>query len=291
MSYFGSPTTPISAEWDALGASSSFYASAGRKVLVCLALVDRTESARPLGLAAWNDAQAVAALDALVDQAYATFGDELFALSFGTEVDRWLGAAKKTERAELASLLDHAIDYAKNHPARPPASVVGITISTDALDSMPGELPPLLDKSDAIVAVYEAVDSSFAARPASSASGDLDALAALAQMEAGYKPILLQSVGYPSAPENASSPEQQQGFYDSMFLALATRRDRFPLVVIDGLYERESSDCVTQAALRGAQDDPAAEAMYCSFGLKDTSGTAKPALASVLDGLATFSSP
>jgi hypothetical protein len=285
---FSGPTTPANAEWTQLASSADFYASISRKILVCLSLVDRTDPARPVGLTgAWDSSATLAALDDLIDKTYSTFGSELVALSFGNEIDRFLEQAPTAEQAQLVALVEHGVTYAKNHPARPPESAVGVTFSSRADVPLPASL---LAASDALVFVYHAVDESFAAHPPEAAAG-LDALAKLAESDAGNKPVFLQSVAYPSSEQNESSPEQQASFYASLFQALATRRQKFPFVVIEGLYDESTEDCATQASLIGAAASSDAEAMFCSFGLREDTGAPKPAQATVLDGLATFSSP
>lgn len=290
---FSGPTTPVNDVWLRLSNRSAFHASTGRRLLVCLTLVDRTDPAKPAGLAGkWDSPGTQLALDALIDKAYATFGDELYLLSFGNEVDRFLAAAPVGERTELVNLVEHGIGYAKNHPQRPIGSLVGVTFGSRAVsETVPASVSELMNASDALVFAYQAVEASYLANTPGSVATELDSLAAVGQSDAGGKPVVLQRVAYPSAAENESSLDQQNEFYQAFFEALLTRRDRFPFVVIDGLYDENDEDCANQAALIDATGNAKAEAMYCSFGLRETSGTPKPAFATVIDGLATFSSP
>jgi hypothetical protein len=290
---FSGPTTPVNDAWMRLSNSAAFHASTGRKLLVCLSVVDRIESAKPAGLTGkWDAAATLLALDALIDKTYATFGSELYLLSLGNEVDRYLATATSGERAELVNLLDHGIDYAKNHPQRPAESFVGVTFGSRAVsETVPTTVSALMNASDALVFAYQAVEATYVANTPGSVATELDALAAVGQSDAGGKPVVLQRVAYPSAAENESSVDQQNEFYQALFDALLTRRDRFPFVVIDGLYDENAEDCATRASLIDAAGNAKAEAMFCSFGLRETSGTPKPAFATVIDGLATFSSP
>jgi hypothetical protein len=148
-----------------------------------------------------------------------------------------------------------------------------------------------MSESDALVFAYLAVDPAYVAHTPNSVATELDALAALGQSDAAGKPVVLQRVAYPSASENESNLDQQSEFFEALFAALLTRRDRFPFVVIDGLYDENAEDCATQAALVGASGNAKAEAMYCSLGLRDTGGQPKPAFSTVIDGLSTFASP
>lgn len=291
---FSGPTVPVNAEWSQLSNTAGFYASIGRKLLVCLSLVDRIDSARPAGLSGkWDATGTQLALDALIDKTYATFGSELYMLTFGNEIDRYLESVAPGERTELVNLLQHGIDYAKSHPQRPPDSLVGVTFASRAvLETPPSSVSALMTKSDALVFNYQAVGPQYVSHTPGSVASELDTLAAVGQSDAGgAKPVVLQRVAYPSAAENESSIDQQDDFYRALFEALLTRRDRFPFVVIDGLYDEDDEACAAKATLENAAGDPKAEAMFCSFGLRETSGTPKPAFGSVIDGLATFSSP
>jgi hypothetical protein len=291
---FSGPTTPVNDEWTRLANTASFQASIGRRLLVCLSLVELTESARPAGLnGTWDATATQLALDALIDKTYATFGSELYLLSFGNELDRYLKSVEAAERGELVALVQHGIEYAKSHPQRPAESLVGVTFAASvASDPLPPSVSGLMNASDALVFSYQAVSDAYAADTPGSVAGSLDALAAIGQSDAGMgKPVVLQRVAYPSAVENESSSEQQEAFYRAFFEALVTRRARHPFVVIDGLYDDDDDDCVALATFADAAGNPKAEAMYCSFGLRDASGSPKPAFSTVIDGLATFSSP
>jgi len=299
---YDNPVTPAAGAWKDLGNLSQLYRDADRRLLVCLALVDRTLDARPSGLGGWNEASTLAAVDALVDKTYATFGDELYALSFGNEVDRWLAKANKTDRAAGVALLEHAVDYAEKHPSRPAGSVVGVGFGLDAVvaQSLP-EIQQLLDASSAVVVSYSPLDASFQARSPSAAASDLDALGqALAEAvpdagdagEAGTpRPVLLQEIAYPSSPDAKSSEDQQRAFYDNLFQALSTRRERFPFVVVRGLYDAPPAECAADAVALGVGTNPTAVAARCSLGLRTSDGTPKAALSSVVSALATFAGP
>ena len=294
---FVAPSQPNATAWSDLGNIATLYHGAGRGLLLCLSLVDHTLDARPSGVTgSWNSTTTRAALDAAVDKTFATFGDELVALSFGNELDRWLGTASTSERAAMVSLLQHGVDYARGHPARPSAAVIGVTLTWDSLtQGKPVEVPQLAALGDVVVATYYPLDSAFKVRSAGAVSGDLDLLVGALGSDAGEagapKPVLLQEVGYPSASECGSSPEQQRTFFVNVFQALSTRRGRFPFLCVNGLYESVPASCSAAAAALGAASNPNAENALCSLGLRQADGSGKPAYDAVLDGLATFASP
>lgn len=295
---YESPKLPSASAWAKLSGLSQLHAQGNRSLLLCVALTDRTLDARPPGSApGWNDPTTRAALDALVDKVFTTFGDELFALSFGNDLDRYLAKETPTNTAELGALVEHGIEYAKQHPARPKALLVGATFGSDALAKPPSAVVAgILAKADVAVATLYPLDPGFAARPPAAVAQDLDALIAMGQADAGVdagpaKPILLQEVGYPSASANASSPSQQSSFYLGLFQALTTRRQHFPFVSVNGLHDAHLARCQSEAAAFGASGNATAIASRCSLGLRGADGGAKPALSSVLAALAAFSTP
>lgn len=297
---FPTPGAPAAAEWTKLGGLKQLYQGSERKLLVCLALVTGTQDARPSGLPpGWNETETRGALEALVDKVFDTFGDELQALSFGNELDRFLSTQSAKDAADLAALVEHGLDYARQHPKRPAALLLGATFSADALVKGPPPLvAKLLGKSDVAVATYYPLDAAFKARSPTTVAQELDALTGSvsgdggADAEAGAAlPVLLQEVGYPSAAENGSSPEQQRAFYQGLFQALASRRERFPFVSVNGFHDAEPARCADEAVSLGAPGSGVAIAARCSLGLRQADQTAKPAFSAVLDALAQYSTP
>ena len=289
---FSSGTQPVTPAWQYLGGIAKIYADAGRSLLLSLAVVDRADEARPAGVAgAWDSSASGLAGHALVDRTFATFGDELAYLAVGYEADRYLSLASPSERSAFVAFVTDVFDYARAHPSVPKSLKLGVTLSADAVLAGGPEISALLAVSDVAIVSYHAVDESFQARPASASPGDLDALWDAVGGEAGKSEIVLQEVAYPSASAAGSSVEQQRTFFDGLLLALLSRRERFPFVVVRGSNEQTEAACEADAAARGAAGDPAAIAAFCSFGLRTASGDTKPAWAAVVDGLATFSTP
>jgi hypothetical protein len=287
---FSGPGQPIEPEWQYLSGLAKLHAGNDRALLLSLAVVDRTLDARPAGLAdAWDSAQTLAAMHGLIDRSFATFGAELRYLSIGLEVDRFLGVATPNERAAFIAFAKDAFDHARGHALAPSNLVVGVSISAGSFlqaGAAPADLTALASAGDLTFVVYHALDQSSKPRPATAAAGDLDAL-----WKAVGGPVVLEEVAYPSEPEEFSSLEQQRAFYDSLFVALLSRRDRFPFVAVRGSNERSLPACEADALALGEPDSPALIAAYCSFGLRGPDGANKPAWASVVDALVTFSSP
>jgi hypothetical protein len=283
---FAGSGQPIEEEWQYLSGVSKLHSGSDRVLLLSLAVVDRTLDARPASLAgAWDSAPVTAAMHALIDRTLSSFGEELGYLSLGTEVDRFLAPMAQSERTAFVAFAKDSLDYARAHPLAPESLKLGVSLSSSS--ALEGAAPPaylaeLANAGDLAFIVHHALDASFQPRPPSSAPGDLDAL-----WKAAGRPIVLEQVAYPSE----GSLDKQRAFYDSLFVALLSRRERFPFVAVMGSNERSLADCEADALALDAPGDPSAIAAYCSFGLRGPDGANKPAWASVVDGLVTFSSP
>ncbi len=280
--------------WARLAGTAELVRNAQRRALLCLAVVDRAVDERPAGLGtSWNAPATLSAVDALIDNAYATFGDELAYLAFGTGVDRYLEKLSVAERPAFVAFLLHALDYAKKHASKPAGAQVGVTATSDGIMDGPStELSELLAASDVAIVTYTPVDSSFSARPPSTAPGDLDAMEGALVADGGAPvPVVLQEVAYPSAAEAGSSEEKQKTFFDGLSQALLARRAHHPFVGIRALHDGEQSSCEAEAVALGAPGNAAAVALSCSLGLRRADGTPKPALSSVYQALATFATP
>ncbi|HEY1533309.1 MAG TPA: hypothetical protein VGF76_04810 [Polyangiaceae bacterium] len=313
----GNPSDSVFA---GLAQTAALYRAHSAALLFSIAIVDRTEDARPPALrASWSSTQLRSAIRAVVDRVYVTFGQELAYLSFGTDVDRFLSLAGPNERLSAAAFMYQALNYAKAHAQRLPSTQVGVTFSAPGvIAGLPPEANALLLGSDAAIITDYALDASFQAKSLT------DALADLATLDSTLKdqPIVLQELAYPSSPLVQSSPEQQEQFYDHVFALLAARRQRFPFVDIYALTDDTDADALQRALtfgmLTGGSDAggnananadasasaelSAATAAFSSFGLTARepnvpgaqgapNTTAKPAWLSALRALSEFESP
>ena len=286
-------TTPRSEPWSFLSKSAPLYRDADRAIAFSLVAVDRTTDARPSGLSGgWDAPATLAAVEALVDKTYATFGSELAYVSIGTEVDRFLESASPADRAAFVTFAVHAMDYARQHPNRPADTQVGVSASAGGIVAeSTTQLLELLRASDAVIATYFPLEASFDAKPPAGVAADLDDLVVAVSSDAGTREVVLEQVGYPSADGASSSAENQAAFFDVFFQTLSSRRDRFPFVSIYALNDPAPSICEREAAALGAAGDAVAIAARCSMGVREHDGTTKAAWMPVLDGIATFASP
>jgi hypothetical protein len=289
-----------------LAQTAALYRARGASILFSIAIVDRAEDARPVALrVSWGSAELRAAIRAVVDRAYATFGQELAYLSFGSDVDRFLALATASDRANAGACFLQALSYAKAHAQRLPSTQVGVTLSAPGvLAGLPREAHALLAGSDAAIITDYALDASFQARSVTDALNDLATL----DSKLKDQPIVLQELAYPSSPLVQSSPEQQQQFYDHVFALLAARRQRFPFVDLYALTDDDDAEALQRALTFGtlaAGSDAGvaalaqATAAFDSLGLTPASrltgstGSAapKPAWLGALRALSTFESP
>ena len=175
---FDTAEQPNDSRWLGLREQAALYQDLGRSLLLCVSLVDRAIDARPADLSglAWNDAATRVAAERVIDEAFETYEQELAFLTLGNEVDRYLASVEPADRDGLTELLRHLLDYAREHPDRPPETRVGVTFTLQSLrEDASVQQQLLLDNSDVAVATYFPADADFQARPASVVTQDLDA--------------------------------------------------------------------------------------------------------------------
>ncbi len=291
---FDGASSPVPTRWAALAAKASVYANAGATVVACLSVVSRAQAARPLGVdGAWNAPVNLKAGELLIDQAFSRFGEELGVLSLGVEVDRYLMKSSAAERKELVAFVSHVFDYARQHPSRPSNLQVGIGFNVAAVvaPAQP-EVRQLVDAGDVAVVSYVPLEPGFMVAAAPSPLADLDALAdVLASEGSPTPPIVFQEVALPSSPDVQSSEAKQVAFLDSFFKALASRRQRHPIVIAAALHDGPQKECQQSAASAENPPSPAAIAAHCSRGVRSETGLVKPAQSRVFEALAAFSTP
>jgi hypothetical protein len=283
----GAPSDSVFAE---LADTAALYRRRGFSVLFGIAIVDRTDDARPSALrASWASADLRSSIDAVIDRAYDTFGAELAYVSLATDIDRFLAQAGVDDRAACATFIGRALSYAKAHPKRQQSTQLGVTFSAPGLlgDRLP-ETDALLQQSDAAIVTSDSLQASFEVTPPNSAAALLQNLAdAIPEGQ----PVVMQELGYPSSTAVGSSAEQQRKFYKAAFGVLAARRDRFPFVNLYALDDPDAAECERQALSFGVPGSPLLIAARCSLGLKDEFGAEKPAWGEAVSALSAFGSP
>jgi hypothetical protein len=274
--------------YTALAAQGDFYEAHGKRVLMNLAIVDRAADGRPapLDTFTWDHPDVITAVHTAIDGLFASFGGELAYLTFGRDVDFYL-AGHPGMRGAFEHLVEDACAYAARHGSAPVGLRVGAGFSFDGAASPDPSFDTLLDAGDVAVLSYLPGLKDGSAAPASTVAAALDSMTALA----GGKPVVLQALGYPSAPGADGSEEKQQLFFQTFFDALAPRRSVFELVNVVELHDPAAVACEAYAAAQGQSPDGAFASFVCSLGLFDQGATAKPAWLEVAAGAAAFATP
>ncbi len=282
---------------DALKRRIQLLRDAGATLSLCIALVERAVDARPSNALGWNTSSMRSAVRVVIDAVLDLTGDELRFLSLGLESDRYYRALPQALRAGFVQGMQSALDYARSHPSLPPLAKVGIGLTYDGWHGPASPFATWIRSSDALVVSYVPLDAGLVPEPPSVVVSDLDTVYnSLVEIYDGgaVVPIVLHRVGYPSSFEASATQEQQRTFYASLFQALEGRRGRFPFVSVYGLNDPAPQRCADFRLTLGGDalaHPERAEAVYCSLGLHDRDGVAKPAWGEMLAGLATFASP
>lgn len=281
----GSTGSPRAVTWQRLEAMVAPYRDRRKSLALCIGIVDRTSRAWPFAADLDEDA-AVAAMRSTIDEVLKRYAQQLSHLCFGYEVDRYLAQASAVDRGHLLEFLRQAIDYAALHPERAQSTALGVAVTLEgASDSA---LIAELALGDEVVAVYDPLDHALDLKPPTAIVDELDAaLAALATLDGGAKPLALFDAGYPSGEGAGSSEEQQQSYYDALFEALEAHSTELSFVGFFGLGDRAASECEAEAMSYGSAAPERALAR-CSVGLLAEGDTPKLAWPGVLQALSRY---
>lgn len=271
-----------------LSSLRAFLAAHGQSIVMNLAVVDRAADGRTDELRAkpWNDPASITATHALIDALAEHLGGELVAMTFGRDVDIYLGHHLSARSAFRLFAAD-ACAYARQRLGPTARLGVGVAFSFEGATLPDPAFAPLLDACSTAVLSYLPGLGSTEASSASAVAGALDAMIGAA---AG-KPIVLQALGYPSAPAVGSSPEKQGLFFQTFFQTLGPRRSAFAVVDVFELHDLGEAACAALAERQGQSADGPFASYLCSTGLHAAGDVAKPAWLEVLAGAASFAAP
>lgn len=267
---------------------NSLYAQHHKQVLFNLALVDHAADGRPDALTglAWDDPAVIEAVQSAIDAVFTRFNGTLAYFTFGLDTDVYL-AGHPAERDAFGRLATQACAHALASPTAPPDLHVGVGLSFDTDPPSDPIFDALLAAGDVTVLSYFPGLSGGQATPTSDVT---DALDAMVRRSPG-RPIVLQSVGYPSAAAAGSSEEKQRLFFATFFDALGPRRSAFAFVNVAELHDLSPAACRAYAESQGAPSTGAFASFACSLGLFGQGEASRPAWMEVLGGVATFASP
>ena len=216
----------------------------------------------------WSDSRMLSRGLALADAVAPLFKNRVRWLSLGYEVDRYL--EKHPAEAEQFTEFFAAMKarFQKLLPSVEISSTVtfsGITALRDQLRGLNGEL-------DFLSLTYCPLNADFTVRDPAAVPGDF------AHMEqfAGARKIVLQEIGYPTAPATGGSEEKQAEFYRLSFREISRQPEKFAAVNFMNLADL-SADAARQFADFYRYHTPAFEGVLQTMGLFNQKGEAKQA--------------
>jgi hypothetical protein len=256
----GSSLTPALLRLDAL---IQPYRDQGKRVALCLGIVDRAQPAWPFSVPL-AEADPGPAVERTIDELLARYGDVLSHLCFGYEVDRYLQQASQGDGQHLNELLQHAVAYAQG--AVLPGTAVGVAVTLEAVATAAVALDDL-PRGDEIVAVYDPLLSDGSLQEPGAVTDQLGAaLDQLAESDAPRLPLALFEAGYPAASEEA-----QREFFEALFATLEAHTEELSFIGLFGLGDRSAASCDAEALSYGdssAALRAARSLARCSIGLR-----------------------
>jgi hypothetical protein len=249
------------------------------KLLLGLEVINTTakETPRDLQHAAFDSPAMIDRFQRLVDAIRPYLNRNVKYLSIGNEVDVYLSA----HPSEWSAYTRFYRAAAARVHGLAPWIKVGVTTTFDGLRRDARRVRELNSASDVQITTYYPLGSGLRVRSPASPLADFKAMLRFA----GRRPLVLQEVGYPSAPRLGSSPAKQATFVRSVFRAWSLAGRRIPFLNFYLLHDWPRSTCVQMAAYYGAVDQNFI-AYLCSLGLRRADGRPKPAWSAFADSAA-----
>lgn len=268
-------------------ASGVEYFGNGRKLTLLLGLqvLNTTAKEAPADLqaVAFDSPAMTARFRALLDAVVPVLNGHVKYLSIGNEVDVYLSRTGEWEA--YRRFYEDAATYVRT---RFPGVKVGVTTIYGALAGPDGtRIRSLNATSDVWIFTYYPLGSDFHPTGPASVGSAFPAMVAAA----GAKPVVVQELGYPSAPLLDSSEQEQADFLANAFPAWAAQGDRIPFVNVFALHDFDPALCLQLASYYGVVGHADFEAFLCSLGLRRADGTPKTAWPVFVDGASRLVRP
>lgn len=197
-------------------------------------------------------------------------------LTIGNEVDVYL-EAQPAEWGPYQTFYEDGLAYAHQ---KMPGVLVGVTATYGgASGPSQTEMARLNTKSDVVSYTYYPLDSDFQVHSPRAPLTDFPNMLTLA----GGKPVVLQEVGFPSDPLNASSEAIEAQFVTNALASWQAAGRRMPFLNYFLQHDLDSDTCDLLLRYYGLPD-PAFKAYLCSLGLRRADGSPKPAWDSFVAG-------
>lgn len=201
---------------------------------------------------------------ALFDAMLPRLDTDVVYFSIGNEVDIYFDLHPE-EIGAYAAFFTAARDYIHT---RAPWLLVGVTLTFDGLTSRAGEMAPLIDASDVLIATYYPLALGGEPNPAAPLR-DIPIL-----LEAtGERPLVIQEIGYPASELLGSSERDQAAFVHNVFQAWREAGPRIPFLNYFLLHDIPASLCTELTAYYGLPDNRVFYEFLCTLGLRKADGT------------------
>lgn len=212
----------------------------GGDVVICIKPIDTSVKCVPVALAMkpFDDPQMVAQWEAMLEKIIPLLPKNIKAISFGNEVDVYLGNHPE-EVAGYLSMVKTARTLFKGAGIKAP---VGVITTFDGLQRRPELVKKIQSNFDVTMMTYYPLGQTFEVMPITSIDSHFSSMLAVA----GAKPLVLTEIGCPAGEANKSSEDIQAEFVKSSFAQLQKhsaqitfanffQQSDFPAQMVDGL--------------------------------------------------------
>lgn len=270
---------------------NSVATSSKTKITLIIRPIDTTGRKTPADLSDmnFNDPIMVKRFEKALDFIFTKIEPtNLVDVMIGNEVDTYNPGSDKDFWIEYANFLHAITVYVNTKYPHIPVGFVGTfkglsDPSIKTPDGWPAQqvLQTFAKFVNVVGVTYYPLADDFKVRSPNEATQDLDKMAAAYPSQIKFH---FTEVGYPSASENASSPEQQAAFYCAFMKAWDKQKDRIPYVSFLRLNDLSNSEVAGTASAYGLSSNTFT-AYLRTLGLVDEHGTEKPALKTLKDEL------
>ena len=255
-----------------LSFSNSFYPSQRMAATLTIAPIQTNVLAFPADLKgrSFDDPEVINRFNSMLDHVLGLVRDvQLRSIAIGNEVDAYLG-----DNAQRWREYTTFFKAAKKHLAnRLPGVPVGAKVTYPALIGKTKALASALNaEADVIMTTYYPLNDDFKVRPPSVVTKDFGQLVKLYPR----RPIYILEAGYPSSPDNGSSPKLQAEFVVEVFAAWDRYKDNIKLVDFTWLHDLAPATVNNMTRYYGLSSR-GFKAYLSTLGLRTHDGRDKPA--------------
>jgi hypothetical protein len=217
----------------------------------------------------------------LVNVLLPDINDHVRYISIGNEVDVYLAAHPKEWNA-YKDFYDDAVRYL--HTVAPLVKIGVTTTFAGASGASRAEVAHLNESSDVFILTYYPLGPQYSVRAPDAPQTDLPRMVELAKP----RPLVLQEVGYPSAPGLGSSEDKQAQFVANVFAAWRPAGATIPFLSFFALHDQSGSTCDELTKYYGQPGNSDFKGYLCTLGLRRADGTPKRAWQAFVNGAAAM---